>query len=101
VRANREKALLSHIWNYARGEGMTSAANPCAGIKDFREEGRNTAPDDAMLQRVTIAADKPLRFAMRLAELTGQRPANVRRIHPRWHAACAAGQNQSQAAHRG
>jgi hypothetical protein len=33
VRANREKALFSHIWNYARDKGLTSEENPCKGIK--------------------------------------------------------------------
>jgi hypothetical protein len=63
---------------HARGEGLTSAANPCAGIKGFREEGRDTSPDDALLQRVLDATDRPLGFAMCLAELTGQRPTDVR-----------------------
>jgi integrase len=72
------KALFSHIWNYARGEGLTAAANPCTGIKGFREEDRDITPNDDMLKRVMDAADRPLCFAMRLAELTGQRPADVR-----------------------
>ncbi len=29
VRANREKALLSAIWNFARDIGCTALANPC------------------------------------------------------------------------
>jgi integrase len=81
VRANQEKALFSHIWNYARGEGLTAMTNPCAGIKGYREEGRDTAPDDALVQRVYETADQPLRFALRLAELTGQRPTDVRTMH--------------------
>ncbi|MCO7610579.1 tyrosine-type recombinase/integrase [Pseudomonas chlororaphis] len=32
VRANREKALLSAIWNFARSSGFTALANPCAGV---------------------------------------------------------------------
>jgi integrase len=55
--------------------------NPCAGIKGYREEGRDTAPDDALVQRVIAVADQPLRFALRLAELTGQRPSDVRAMH--------------------
>ena len=81
VRANREKSLFSHIWNYARGDGLTSMPNPCAGIKGFNEEGRDTVPDDALMQRALEAADKPLRFALRLAELTGQRPTDVRTMN--------------------
>lgn len=80
VRANREKALLSHVWNYARAEGLTKQPNPCAGIKGFHEEGRDTAPDDELVQRVLAVADQPLAFAIRLAEITGQRPADTLRM---------------------
>jgi len=80
VRANRAKALFSHMWNYARGEGMTALANPCTGISNFKETGRETAPDDDLLQRVLAHADKPLQFALRLADIVGQRPADVRRM---------------------
>lgn len=41
VRANREKALLSAIWNFARDIGYTALANPCAGIKGNKETGRD------------------------------------------------------------
>jgi integrase len=81
VRANREKALFSHVWNYARAEGMTKLANPCAGIEGFHEEGRDTAPDEELVQRVLAEGDKPLQFAMRLADITGQRPSDVLRMN--------------------
>jgi len=80
VRANRAKALFSHTWNFAREEGMTAAPNPCTGVRKFREHGRETAPDTEMVLKVLRCADKPLQFAMRLAELIGQRPADVRKI---------------------
>lgn len=80
VRANREKALFSHVWNYARGEGMTSKPNPCAGIHGYTEEGRDAAPDAELVQLVLDKADKPLEFAMRLADIIGQRPADVLRV---------------------
>jgi integrase len=80
VRANREKALFSHIWNYARGEGLTKQPNPCAGIHGYTEEGRDTAPDVDLVQRVLEEADQPLQFAMRLADIVGQRPMDVLRI---------------------
>jgi integrase len=79
VRANREKALFSHVWNYAREEGLTKLSNPCAGISGFEEEGRDAAPDDVLVGRVLAHADKPLEFAMRLADIIGQRPSDVRR----------------------
>jgi integrase len=80
VRANREKALFSHIFNYARGAGLTAAPNPAAGIKGHEEEGRNTYIDDATYKAVWDAAEEPLRDAMDLAYLTGQRPADVLKL---------------------
>ena len=80
VRANREKALFSHIWNHARAEGITSLANPCAGIDGYHEEGRDTVPDDVLVGRVLAQACQPVQFAMRLADIVGQRPADVLRI---------------------
>lgn len=79
VRANREKALFSHVWNYAREEGLTKLPNPCAGVSGFEEEGRDAAPDDVLVGRVLAYAGKPLEFAMRLADIVGQRPSDVRR----------------------
>lgn len=80
VRANREKALLSHIFNFARANGYTKVPNPCAGITGFKESGRDVLVTESMLARVISTADKPLQFALRLAHLTGQRPADVRRM---------------------
>jgi len=80
VRANREKALFSHMWNYARGEGLTSKPNPCAGIHGHKETGRDSAPDAELLAKVIAAADKPLQFALRLADIAGQRPADTRKM---------------------
>lgn len=77
VRANREKALFSHIWNFARERGMTNLANPCAGIKGFKERGRDVLVSDDLLARIEEHAGAPLRFALRLAALTGQRPGDV------------------------
>lgn len=79
VRANREKALFSHIWNYARRKGLTKLPNPCAGVKGHDEDGRDAVPDEVLVERVLAQADKPLEFAMRLADIIGQRPADVLR----------------------
>lgn len=77
-RANREKALFSHIWNKAREWGYTDLPNPCAGIKGFKETGRkHVYIDDAMYNAVHKAGSQTLRDAMDLAYLTGQRPADV------------------------
>lgn len=80
TRANREKALFSHIWNMARAWGLTSAPNPCAGIKGFSEAGRDIYVEDNILDAVWQAADQPLRDALDLAYLTGQRPADTLRM---------------------
>lgn len=80
VPANREKALFSHIWNYARDKGLTNMANPCAGIKGFKEAGRDAYIIDQVFSAVWEAGDEPLRDAMDVAYLTGQRPADVRKI---------------------
>lgn len=83
VRANREKALLSHIWNWAREMGYTSLPNPCAGVKGFKETGRDVYVEDDLFKAVWDAADEPLRDAMDLAYLTGQRVADTLRMDMR------------------
>jgi integrase len=80
VAANRDKALLSHIWNFARGAGLTNQANPCAGIKGFKEEGRDVYVDNEVFSAVYAAAAPGLRDALDLAYLTGQRPADMLKI---------------------
>jgi integrase len=77
VPANREKALLSHIWNFARETGLTVLANPCAGVKGFKEAGRDIYISDQVLAAVYKAAEAPLRDALDLAYLIGQRPADT------------------------
>lgn len=80
VRANREKALFSHIYNKARGWGYTDAPNPCAGIKGFREDGRDKYVEDAEYWAVYAQACVPVRNAMDLAYLSAQRPGDVLRM---------------------
>ncbi|WP_216667381.1 tyrosine-type recombinase/integrase [Herbaspirillum rubrisubalbicans] len=80
VAANREKSLISHIWNTARAEGLTDLPNPCAGIKSFREFGRETYVYDEAFHAVWEKADVPTREAMDLAYLTGGRPADLLKI---------------------
>lgn len=79
TRANREKALLSHVFNKAREWGYTAAPNPCAGVKGFAEPGRDKYVEEAEFKAVYAHADIPLRNAMDLAYLTGQRPGDVLR----------------------
>lgn len=77
IRANREKALMSHMFNYARSKGLTNRENPCRGISGYKEKGRDIYIDDAVFDAVFECAEIPLRDALNLAYLTGQRPADV------------------------
>lgn len=78
IRANREKALFSHIWNKAREWGYTNLPNPCAGIRGIKETGRkNVYIDDQLYKAVYDKASQPLRDAMDMAYFTGQRPSDV------------------------
>lgn len=83
VRANREIALFSHVFNYARETGLTKAPNPCLGVKRNTEDGRDVYVEDDVFQAVYKAADQPTRDAMDLAYLTGQRPADTLRFDER------------------
>lgn len=80
VRANREKALFSHIFNKAREWGYTSVTNPCMGVKGFKETGRTRYVTDEEFERVKAHAHYALVDAMDLALLTGQRPADVLKL---------------------
>jgi integrase len=80
ARANREKALLSHMFNKAREWGYTDAPNPCQGVKGFTEAGRDRYVSDAEFACVRAAAHPTVQDAMDVALLTGQRPADVLKI---------------------
>lgn len=80
VRANREKALFSHIFNKAREWGFTAAQNPCQGVKGFKETGRDRYVTDEEFERVRAVAHRTVVDAMDIALLTGQRPADVLKI---------------------
>ena len=78
VRANREKALISHIWNKARDWGYTSLANPCAGIAGYSEPGRGDVYiEQEVFDAVYNEADQPTRDYMDLMYLAGQRNSDV------------------------
>lgn len=77
VRGNREIALFSHIFNFAREHGITDAVNPCVGVRRNKELGRTTYIEDELFNRVWDVADAPTRDAMDLAYLSGQRPADT------------------------
>lgn len=75
--ANRCKRLFSTMWNHARGWGYTDLPNPCEGIKGHSLAKRTVYVTDEMFAAVYAKASEPLRDAMDLAYLTGQRPADA------------------------
>lgn len=77
VQSNRERAVLSYLFNWARGEGIVSIPNPCAGIHGKKEKAREVYVDDAAYKAVWDKAPPAVRDAMDLAKFTGQRPADV------------------------
>lgn len=77
IRANREMALFSHIFNWARERGYTDAANPAYGVKRNKEDGRDVYVEDNEYRAVYEHADRAVRDAMDLAYLTGQRVSDV------------------------
>ena len=75
--ANRCKRLFSTLWNHARGWGWTDLENPCAGIKGHTTDRRDVYMTDAVFRAIWAEATQPIRDAMDLAYLTGQRTADV------------------------
>lgn len=80
VRANRERALFSTIFNHARSWGYTDITNPCSGIKGFKEKARDRYVSDDEYSAVWACAHPTVQDAMDLALCTGQRPADVLKI---------------------
>lgn len=81
VRANRERALFSHVFNFARQCGYTDAPNPCAGVKGHKETGRDRYVEDDEFVAVWNKAHYTVQDAMDLAHLTGQRPADLLKLN--------------------
>lgn len=80
VRANREIAWLSAAWNWGRDQGKTKTQNPTVGVKRHKETGRRLYIEDDELELIMEHADEPLREAIELAYLIGQRPCDLRDI---------------------
>lgn len=78
--ANREIATLSLVFNWARERGITHEPNPCAGVRKNREEGRDIYVTDEQYMALWKVAVPELQDALDLARLTGQRPADVRKM---------------------
>lgn len=75
--ANRCKRLFSHMWNMAREWGYTKLPNPADGIKGHTLDKREVYVGDDLYRLVYEQGSRPLRDAMDLIYLTGQRPGDV------------------------
>lgn len=82
TQANREIALLSVVWNWARVEGMTPLPFPAARMGRWKnkEHARAFEVTDALFGAVHGAADQVLRDAMDIASATGMRITDVRTV---------------------
>lgn len=73
TRANREIAMMSILFNYARKFGYTNNANPCTGISKFKESGRDVYISDQDYWRLYDVAERHLQQIMLVAYYIGQR----------------------------
>lgn len=82
TQANRELAVLSIVWGWARRWGMTRLVWPAAGIKGWKnpEKARISTLDMEVFDAVYEFADQTLRDAMDIASATGMRLTDVRTI---------------------
>ena len=58
MRANREIALLSHVFTIAREWGLTEKTNPCAGVRRNKETPRDFYADSQIWDAVYIMLPK-------------------------------------------
>lgn len=76
VSANREIALLSHIFKKAIRWGIVSV-NPCTGVERNEEKPRDRYVQDWEFAAVYQKAPEHIQILMDLAYLTGQRQADL------------------------
>ena len=76
VRANREKALLSHVFSTAIRWGIVSD-NPCRNVKRIPEKKRDRYITDAEFQAVYEIAPESIQNIMQFAFLTGLRQLDI------------------------
>ena len=82
TQANREMALLSVVWNWARCEGLTELPFPAARMGRWKnkENARRFEVTDDLFAAVYAHADQILRDAMDIASATGLRLTDVRTV---------------------
>ncbi len=76
IAANREFALLSHIFSYGIRWGVVKI-NPCTGVKKHPENRRNRNVTDHEYNAALSVAEYPINFAMQLAYYMALRPTEV------------------------
>lgn len=81
TRANRERSLISILFNCARGDGFFNGANPCAGIHKNKEKERTKYIHDDEFAAIRSAAKQQfVRDAMDLMLYAGQRVSDTLRM---------------------
>lgn len=80
VRANREVALFSHIFNKAREWGYTDNENPKRGVAQNPESGRDVYVSDDVFWRVYDCADRHIQQLMLVAYLCSQRVTDTLKL---------------------
>lgn len=86
VRANREKALLSHVFTWAMRQpkwGTMITMNPCRGVHRNTETPRIRLISDAEYMSVYNLAHKSVQRLMTLMYRTLQRPSDILKLGPR------------------
>lgn len=77
TQGNREMALLSIVWNWSRGEGLTTLPWPAAGMERSRwknkERARKIKVQDAVYDAIYAEAPQHIRDCMDLGSATGMR----------------------------
>jgi len=81
VRANREKALLSHVFTKAMECGKAEF-NPCRGVKRNTEKPRERMIEDYEYQAVFALAEESIKILMTLMYRTCQRPEDLIKAGP-------------------
>jgi integrase len=86
VRANREKALLSHVFSWAMRHdiwGTIVVGNPCKGVHRNPEQPRARIVEDYEYEGVYDLAPRNVQRLMTLVYRTLQRPSDLLKIGPR------------------
>lgn len=77
TRANREKALISILFNYAREYCDYDGSNPCRDLKGNKETGREKYVEKWEFEEIYVNADSTLKDVLDLLLYTGQRVGDV------------------------